>query len=629
MKRTLAIDTIQKIGEEVLLQGWVNTRRDHGKIMFLDLRDRSGIVQLVFSTSEESPSTSLGTSKPTPEVMSFRPEDVVEVVGVVKKRPESMVNPKLETGTVEVKVKELRILASARELPLPIDTDGKDISEEVRLKYRYLDLRRPRLQRNIRLRSRFVDLVRQHLFSKDFVEIETPLLSKSTPEGSRDFLVPSRLQPGKFYALPQSPQQYKQLLMVAGFERYFQIARCLRDEDLRADRGFEHTQVDIEMSFVNREDVMAMDETLMITVMEKMGYTIKQKPFPIFSNKQAMEKYGSDKFDLRTDEDKKNAVLAFAWVIDFPFFEKDKEDGWTFTHNPFSMPKREHRDWLLKKEHIGEILTSQYDLVCNGYEVGGGSIRSHEPDVLKTVFEIIGHSPENVEKQFGHMLEAFTYGVPPHGGLAHGIERLMMILTDEPYLREVVAFPMTSGGQTSVMNAPSNVTDLQLTEVGLSLAKKVKRDVYTQIVELLKSQNISFTPYKHEAVFTSEEAAKVRGTDIHQGAKALVMFADKNPLMIVLPADQKADTKMLKDLYKIRDLRMATVVEVESLTGTHIGAVPPFGNLFDLPVYMDEGLRDNKEIAFNAGLHTKSIKMKEADYEATVKPTVGHFSKKT
>jgi aspartyl-tRNA synthetase len=457
--RTLSSEIVGKIGEQVTLQGWVHARRDHGKIMFLDLRDRAGLIQLVS----------------TKELADARPEDVIEVVGLVKKRPDAMVNPKIATGTVEVDVKSIVILGKARELPFPIDTDGYDINEEIRLKYRYLDLRRPRLQKNIRLRSKLVDLIRQYLFGEEFIEIETPLLTKSTPEGSRDFLVPSRMQPGKFYALPQSPQQYKQLLMVAGFERYFQIARCLRDEDLRADRGFEHSQVDLEMSFVEREDVMRLDEAMLISVAQSLGYKIKQKPFPVFTYAEAMKKFGSDKFDLRSDDDKKNGILAFAWVIDFPFFEKTKEGPWTFTHNPFSAPKPEHKDWLLKKEHIGDILTTQYDIVCNGCEIGGGSIRGHEPAILEAVFEVMGYDKKTIRAQFGHMLEAFTYGAPPHGGLAHGIERILMTFTGEPYLREVVAFPQTSGGQASVMDAPSSVAGDQLQALGIAVVPQRKK----------------------------------------------------------------------------------------------------------------------------------------------------------
>lgn len=613
MKRCLAKDTASHVGEEVLLQGWVNARRDHGKVMFLDLRDRSGIVQMVSAKD-------LGDA---------RPEDVVEISGLVKKRPETMINDKLETGTVEIEVKTITILSKAHELPIPIHTDGLDINEDTRLKYRYLDLRRPRLFKNIKLRSRFVDAIRQYLFAQDFTEIETPMLTKSTPEGSRDFLVPSRMQPGKFYALPQSPQQYKQLLMVAGFERYFQIARCMRDEDLRADRGFEHTQIDLEMSFVDREDVMAMDEAMMIAVVEKLGYKVKQKPFPVFTYAQAMEKFGADKFDLRTDEDKKNGILAFAWVIDFPFFEKTDSGGWTFTHNPFSAPKPEHKEWLLKKERIGEILTTQYDLVCNGYEVGGGSIRSHESEVLSSVFEVMGYTKEKIQEQFGHMLEAFSFGVPPHGGLAHGIERLLMTITGEPYLREVVAFPQTSGGKTSVMDAPSVVDEKQLAELGIDVAAKDRGGdaVYEQIIAAIKNAGFVYQTYEHEPVHTSADAAKVRQTSLHMGVKALVMYADGKPVMVGVSADRKVDMKTFKHTFAVRDLRMATPEEVLHVTSVPIGAVPPFGHIFGIPLYMDQAVKGNETVVFNAGLHTKSISLKESDYEKIAKPIVGSYSK--
>ncbi|NTU72900.1 aspartate--tRNA ligase [Candidatus Roizmanbacteria bacterium] len=453
MKKLFIENTVEHVGEVVDLYGWVDTVRDHKKIVFIDLRDRTGIVQIVGGE----------------DFKGLSPEDVVHIKGLVKERPEKLINPKIKTGAIEIEGKEVVILNKSLTPPLPLNTDGYDIDEEVRLKYRYLDLRRKRLTRNIILRSKMVRLVREFLTSKGFIEIETPLLTKSTPEGSRDFLVPSRMQPGKFYALPQSPQQYKQLLMAAGFERYFQIAKCLRDEDLRADRGFEHTQIDLEMSFVNREDVMKLDEEMVTTIAEELGYTIKQKPFPVFTYKEAMEKYGADKFDMRTEEDKQNGVLAFAWVIDFPFFERDDENKWTFTHNPFSAPMPEHREMLLNKENIDTIMATQYDLVCNGYEVGGGSIRTHEPSVLKSTLEIMGYTEERIQAEFGHMLEAFQYGTPPHGGLAHGIERLMMILTGEPYLREVVAFPMTSTGQTAATNAPSPVDEKQLKELGIKV----------------------------------------------------------------------------------------------------------------------------------------------------------------
>src|SRR3989338_345 len=422
MQRTPIDETKNLVGKEVNLFGWVNVRRDHGKIIFIDLRDRSGVAQVVFTPS----------NKDVYELANkLRSEWVVRLKGKVNARPEKMVNLEIPTGKVEIEPLELEILNEAETPPFPIDTDGQEIDEEVRLKYRYLDLRRERLQKNIILRSKFVDLARQFLFKKGFLEIETPILSAPTPEGSRDFVVPSRLNPGKFFALPQSPQQYKQLLMVAGFEKYFQIARCFRDEDLRADRGFEHTQIDIEMSFVGQEDVTALDEEFTVSVVESLGYKIKEKPFPVFTYKEAMEKIGADKFDLRTEEDKKSGVLAYAWVKDFPFFEKDKEGKWTFTHNPFSMAKPEHADWLLKGDNVGDILTTQYDLICNGVEVGGGSIRAHKPDMLEAVFRIMGYSKESIDRQFGHMLEAFKFGTPPHGGIAHGVERNLMTLLGE------------------------------------------------------------------------------------------------------------------------------------------------------------------------------------------------------
>lgn len=459
MQRTLAHETLGCIGKLVLLQGWVHSKRDHGKVTFIDVRDRSGLVQVVGGEL----------------LKKLHPEDVIAITGVVKKRPEKLVNPKLETGTIEVEARSMDLLRPSKELPFPIDTDGNDIDEEVRLRYRYLDLRRPRLQRNLRLRSRYVQAARQYLLSQDFVEIETPLLTKSTPEGARDFIVPSRLNPGTFFALPQSPQQYKQLLMTAGFERYFQIARCLRDEDPRADRGFEHTQIDIEMSFVTREDVMRTVEEMTIQASEVIGATIATKPFPVVTYQEALTKYGADRFDLRTTEQKGQDILAFAWVTDFPFFERDTGGGWTFTHNPFSQPiTEEHERWILEKTNLGKITTSQYDLVCNGLEVAGGSIRSNRPEVLRAVFEILGYSKRQITEKFGHMLEAFEFGTPPHGGCAQGFERLLMAYLGEDALREVQAFPQTGKGRTSVMNAPAPVDPQQLQELGIKIAGRVR-----------------------------------------------------------------------------------------------------------------------------------------------------------
>ena len=464
--RILNSEIIDKVGEEVHLAGWVNTRRDHGKLIFIDLRDRSGISQLVFIPQNFS-----GDTFKIAE--SLRSEWVLQIKGRVKQRPKGMENKDMgEMGKYEIEVLEITAHNESKTPPFDIGTDGYEVNEEVRMKYRYLDLRRDRLARNMKIRSAFIDRARQFLFQKGFLEIETPLLTKSTPDGSRDFVVPSRLHPGKFFALPQSPQQYKQLLMVAGFERYFQIARCVRDEDLRADRGFEHTQIDIEMSFVEQKDVMQLDEEMITSVVEDMGYAVKQKPFPILTYKKAMEKHGADKFDMRNEKDKKDGALAFAWVVDFPFFEKDKKGSWTFTHNPFSMPKFEHIEWLRKSTHIDEILTTQYDLVCNGVEVGGGSIRAHTSEILRAVFSVMGYADKVIEEQFGHMLEAFGYGAPPHGGIAHGVERLLMTLLGEEYLREVQAFPQTSSGRTSVMDAPSELSKEQLKELHIKIENR-------------------------------------------------------------------------------------------------------------------------------------------------------------
>ena len=461
-ERTLIGDLSAHIGEVVSISGWVDVRRDQGKMVFFDFRDRSGLVQGVVLPG----SPAMETAK------DIRNEYVIRVEGMVNKRPEKNAQADRQNGDIELEIKAIEILNPSEAMPFDLGAQTSGMDESVRAEYRYLDLRSKRMQKNMRVRSEFVRRCREYLFAKHFVEIETPLLTESTPEGSRDFVVPSRLNPGKFYALPQSPQQYKQLLMTAGFERYFQIARAVRDEDLRADRGFEFTQLDLEMSFVTMEDVMAAVEDMVTTVVEAMGYTIKQKPFPRISYKEAMEKYGADKFDMRTDEDKLKGVLAYAWVMNFPFFEKTDEGGWTFTHNPFSMPIPEHLDWLMKGEHIGEILTTQYDLVCNGFESGGGSIRAHKPEILEAVYKVMGFSHEELEERVGHMLKAFRYGTPPHGGIGLGIERAIMNLTGETYLREVQAFPMTRGGQTSVMKAPKPLTDKQLKELGLKIDKK-------------------------------------------------------------------------------------------------------------------------------------------------------------
>jgi aspartyl-tRNA synthetase len=333
-----------------------------------------------------------------------------------------------------------------------------------------LVLLRPRLNHNLRLRDKVISYIRQYLHKKDFVEIETPYLSKSTPEGARDFLVPSRLQQGKVYALPQSPQQYKQLLMVAGFEKYFQIVRCFRDEDPRADRAYgEFTQLDLEISFPTQEEILQLTEKLMIELTEKVvGKKIYKKPFPRLSYQEAKEKYGADKFDMRKKKDPN--ILAFAWVVDWPLFEKTEDREISPAHHPFTAPKDEDIHLLDKKPM--QVRSWQHDLVCNGYEVGGGSIRITDPEIQTKIFEILGHSEKEIKQKFGHLLQALEYGVPPHGGIAPGIDRLMMVFADERNTRETVAMPMTSSGNTAVMNAPTPIKEEQLEELGLELEDK-------------------------------------------------------------------------------------------------------------------------------------------------------------
>ena len=464
MKTLSVIDTPLHIGKSVELYGWVETKRDHRKIVFLDIRDRTGIVQVI------------GDER----MKSVTPESAVLIKGLVKKRPEKLINLKIPTGKIEIEAQEFEVLSAANALPMPIDSDGYEIDEEVRLKYRYLDLRRKRMARNMRLRSQSVHFIRSFLMNHDFIEVDTPILTKATPEGARDFLVPSRLQKGSFYALPQSPQQYKQLLMVAGIERYFQIARCFRDEDPRADRAYgEFTQLDLEMSFVTQKDIMQLTEELFTKMILELfpDKKISQSPWPRLNHADAMKKYGTDKPDLRKDKKDPNE-LAFAWTIDFPLFTEQSEEDYFHgsgkskfapSHHMFTAPHPD--DIKLLDTDPGKVRGQQHDLVLNGYEVGGGSIRIHDPAIQKKIFELIGFS-EKQKGQFSHMLEAFTYGVPPHGGIAPGIDRLLMAILGEPSLREIIPFPATSGGKTSIMSAPSPATDAQLEELGITVTEK-------------------------------------------------------------------------------------------------------------------------------------------------------------
>lgn len=583
-------------GQEVVLAGWVNRRRDQGGLIFIDLRDRWGITQVVVDRDSAPEAHSTADQA--------RNEFVLQVKGVVRTRPEGSENLDLPTGRIDVFANDIKILNVAKTPPFYINDDERlereGLDESIRMKHRYLDLRRQKMQKNIVLRHRALKFIRDYLDKQSFVEVETPILFKTTPEGARDFLVPSRLQPGKFYALPQSPQQLKQMLMVAGFEKYFQIARCFRDEDLRGQRQPEFTQLDMELSFVEREDVMQLNEGLMTALVETVApdKTIMQKPFPRILYKDAMEQYGTDRPDIRYDlraidvteiagqsgfsvfvsnvkdgkpvkcirapkmagdlsgtqlrkvageledlakkagakglaymalpneedgevkgpigkfftvdqklalfeavgaepgdlllfvSDKREVcqavtealrpnlaeqlglldpnTLAFCWVIDFPMFLWDEEEKrWDPSQHMFTMPMPEDVDML--NTAPGEARGSQYDMVCNGHEVAGGSIRIHDREIQKQIFPLIGLDMDRAMQQFGHILEAFEYGVPPHGGIAWGIDRVVALLAGEPNIREVIAFPKTQTGADAMAGAPSDADEKQLADLFIKL----------------------------------------------------------------------------------------------------------------------------------------------------------------
>lgn len=459
--RTLIGELGQRAGETVTIAGWVDVRRDQGKLVFFDFRDRTGTVQGVVLPGDEA---LMERAKET------RNEYVVAVTGVVNKRPERNVQADKLNGDIELEIKALEILNESEPLPIDISADTLGIDEAARLKHRYLDLRSSRMQRTLRMRDNIISFFRDYMHRHGFIEIETPMMMKGTPEGSREYIVPSRLEQGKFYVLPQSPQQFKQLLMVAGFEKYFQVARCMRDEDTRGDRQPEFTQLDYEMSFVDQEDVLSYTEAMFIELIKELypEKRISQIPFPRLTYAESMERYGSDKPDLRENKEDPDE-LAFCWIVDFPMFEKLEDGSIQAAHHPFCSVKPEDKEKFLKGEDLFSIRANAYDLVLNGYELSSGSIRIHKAEEQSQVFTLLGISPEEQQARFGHMLEAFKFGTPPHGGFAPGIDRIVMILENQPNIREVIAFPKTGEGKDLMTGAPATVSPKQLAELGITL----------------------------------------------------------------------------------------------------------------------------------------------------------------
>ncbi len=457
-------ETQNKVGERVVVSGWVHRIRDHSKVLFVDLRDRTGLLQVVTG----------GWEPESYEVMkTLSLEDVITIEGEVVARPEKLINPEMITGKVELQAKTVAILGKSQTPPFSVNEDTKEVEEELRLKHRYLDLRSTRMAKNILNRSKTISFLRKHLEANGFIEVETPILTASTPEGARDYVVPTRSK-GNFYALPQSPQQYKQLLMVGGIERYYQIAKCMRDEDSRGDRQPEFTQLDMELSFMKQEDILQFTEDMYTKLVTELypEKHITQSPWPRLSYKETMDTYGNDKPDLRKDKNDPNE-LAFAWIVDFPLFEWDEDNKRVSPmHHMFTMPREEDLP-LLDSEPL-KVIGQLYDFVCNGYEIASGSIRITNQEIQSKIFELIGMPKEEAEAKFGHMLEAFKYGAPPHGGIAPGIDRFQMILENEPNIREVIAFPKTGEGRDPMMKAPSPISDAQLKDLGITVTPEKK-----------------------------------------------------------------------------------------------------------------------------------------------------------
>ncbi len=443
-----------------MLCGWVHKRRDHGKLIFIDIRDRYGITQVVFvpSVSKEAHTVA----------QQLGPEFVVRITGKVNVRPDKNANPDVATGDIELCATGLEILNPSEVPVFEIDDAAAQPSEELRLAYRYLDLRKQKVLNALRVRHQLCACIREFLNAQNFTEIETPVLTKSTPEGARDFLVPSRLSPGEFFALPQSPQLFKQILMVSGLDKYYQIVKCFRDEDLRADRQPEFTQLDMEMSFVEEEDVFSLTEGLFQKIFKEIKGIDLPIPFPRMTHAQAMAQYKTDKPDIRKNKEE----FSFLWVVDFPLFKYNEEEKrWESEHHPFTSFRAEDAQFMETKE-FDKIRSRSYDLVLNGNEIGSGSIRIHKQDVQKKIFDIIGFDEQEAERRFGFLLKAFRYGAPPHAGVAYGIDRLVTILLGLESIRDVIAFPKTQKGSCLLTEAPAHVDQKQLKELGIMVINK-------------------------------------------------------------------------------------------------------------------------------------------------------------
>lgn len=463
--RTMINQLANFVGEDKTIVGWVHVRRDHGKLAFFEIRDASALVQAVYFRSGQELDETIG---------DLRSEYVVEMTGTVKARPEKMINPEHPTGSIEFEIKDLVVLSKADTPPFEITDSKSRVHEDIRMRYRYLDLRRAEMQSNIRFRHKFIKAIRNYMDDAGFVEIETPILTKSSPEGARDFLVPSRLSKGKFYALPQAPQQFKQLLMIAGFEKYYQIARCFRDEDQRGDRQPEFTQLDMEMSFMSQEEILDFNEQMFKEIISEL-LPSKKLPtkFEVITYAESLKKYGTDKPDIRANKEDPDE-MAFCWIVDFPVFEKTAEGHVTFAHNPFAKPLDEDLN-LLNSENVEDLLKMRahcYDLVLNGVEISSGSLRISDPNVQKAIFERFGLSQAEVDLRFGDFLEAFKYGVPPHGGFAPGLDRLIAELLGESSIREVIAFPKTGDARDLMFKSPSEIMPEQLADLGVSIKKQ-------------------------------------------------------------------------------------------------------------------------------------------------------------